>query len=63
MSNTDTTSNSGTIDPGHTPGSAEGTENPNDQSSREPGPANNPQDQAEGEDTDDVEAEPAASPS
>lgn len=60
MTDTDKTS-SGTIDPGHTPGSAEGTENPDDQSSRKPEDANNPPDQAEGEA--EGEAEVAASPS
>ncbi len=47
-----TQSDSGTIDPGHTPGSAEGTENIDDQSKRKPEPTSNTQDQAEGEDDD-----------
>lgn len=58
MSDTDKNPTSDeTIDPGHTPGTAEGTEDPADQSEREPEGANNPPDQAEGE------AEVAASPS
>jgi len=56
MTDTDKAS-SGTIDPGHTPGTAEGTENPDDQSSRKPEVSNSTPDQAEGED------EAAASPS
>jgi hypothetical protein len=41
-----------TIDPGHTPGSAEGTENIDDQSKREPDQTSRTPDQAEGESED-----------
>jgi hypothetical protein len=45
----DTQTSTETVDPGHTPGSAEGTPDPADQSKREPGESNATPDQAEGE--------------